>query len=74
MESTGDEKKIHLLVEKLDRGARIGFSNLRCRGKIPEDRFPSIKEKALLNALGARMSINESEGELILIIPEAVEK
>jgi C4-dicarboxylate-specific signal transduction histidine kinase len=74
MESTGDEKKIHLLVEKLDRGARISFSNLKSRGQISEDRFPSAKEKALLNALGARMDINESEGELILLIPEAIEE
>ena len=73
MESTVEEKKVHLLVEKLDRGAQIRFSNLRNIGKISEDQFPSPKEKALLNALGARMSFNENEGELILELPDGVD-
>ena len=74
MEVTGDEKKVHLLVEKLDCGACIRFSNLRGIRKISEDRFPSPKEKALLNALGARISFNESGGEIILLLPDNVEE
>jgi len=63
------DKKIYLLVEKMESGARIRFSNLRGIQKIPGDRFPSKKEMALLNALGARISLNEGEGELILLLP-----
>jgi C4-dicarboxylate-specific signal transduction histidine kinase len=74
MELTGDEKKVRLFVEKPDRGARIRFSNLKGIGKISKDRFPSSKEKALLNALGAKISFNESEGELILELPDGVDQ
>ena len=73
MESTGDDKKVHLLVEKLDSGARIRFSNLSGIGKISDAQFPSTKEEALLNALKARISFNESEGELILELPDCVD-
>ena len=73
LEVTGDEKKVHLFVEKLERGARIRFSNLRDVETISEDRFPSPKEKALLNALGARISLDVSGGEFILFLPDEVE-
>jgi C4-dicarboxylate-specific signal transduction histidine kinase len=73
VEVTGDEKKVHLLVEKLESGARIRFSNLRALETISEGRFPSQKEKALLNALGARMSFDMSGGELIILFPDEVQ-
>jgi C4-dicarboxylate-specific signal transduction histidine kinase len=73
VEVTGDEKKVHLLVEKLESGARIRFSNLRALETISEGRFPSPKEKAILNALGARMSFDMSGGELIILFPDEVQ-
>ncbi len=73
MEVADGDKKVHLLVEKMENGARIRFSNLRGIEKIQADRFPSRKEKALLNALGAQISLIEGEGELILEVPDGVE-
>jgi hypothetical protein len=57
----------------MEDGAHIRFSNLRSIEKIPEDLFPSQKEKALLDALGAQISLDEGAGELILFLPDGVE-
>jgi C4-dicarboxylate-specific signal transduction histidine kinase len=73
LEVADGDKKVHLLVEKIESGARIKFSNLEGIEKIPGDRFPSHKEKALLEALGAQISLDEGEGELILEVPDGVE-
>jgi C4-dicarboxylate-specific signal transduction histidine kinase len=73
LEVANGDKKVHLLVEKMESGARVRFSNLKGIEKIPGDRFPSHKEKALLNALGAQISFDEGEGELILLLPDGVE-
>jgi C4-dicarboxylate-specific signal transduction histidine kinase len=73
IEVVNEDKKVHLLVEKMEDGARIRFSNLRSIEKIPEDLFPSHKEKALMNALGAQISLDEGAGELILFLPDGVE-
>jgi len=74
IEVANEDKKVHLLVEKMENGARIRFSNLRSTEKMPEDLFPSQKEKALLNALGAQISLDEAEGELILLLPDGLEQ
>ena len=73
IEVVNEDKKVHLLVEKMEDGARIRFSNLRSIEKMPEDLFPSHKEKALLDALGAQISLDEGAGELILFLPDGVE-
>ena len=73
MEAAGDEKRVCLIVEKLESGAKIRFSNLRGIEKIPEGRFPSPKEKALLNATGARISFDASAGEFVLLLPDNIE-
>ena len=73
LETADGGKKVHLLVEKMERGACIRFSNLKGLEKLPGDRFPSYKEKALLEALGAKISLNEGEGELLLKVPDVVE-
>jgi C4-dicarboxylate-specific signal transduction histidine kinase len=70
LETADGDKKIHLLVEKIENGACIRISNLKGVGKIPGDRFPSRKEKALLEALGAQISLVEGEGALILKVPD----
>lgn len=74
MEAADGDKRVHLSVEKIESGARIRFSNLIGIEKIPRDRFPSYKEKALLNALGGQLSLRRDEGELILEVPDAVEQ
>ena len=73
MEVTGTEKNIHLSAEKMENGAQIRFSHLRDMEKIPGDRFPTQKEKALMGAIGARLSIDPGGGELRLMLRGDIE-
>jgi signal transduction histidine kinase len=73
VEMADGDKKVHLFAERMESGARIKFSNLKGLEKMQEDRFPSHKEKALLNALGAQVSLDKGVGELVLEVTEGVE-
>ena len=74
MERANADKSVDLLVEKMEGGACIRFLNLQGIEEISGERFPSHTEDAILNALGARISLDESNGEFILLLPNGVEQ
>lgn len=73
METANPDKSVDLLVEKMESGVRISFSNLLNIEEIQGERFPFPRKEAIMNALGAQISFDDGKGELILLLPDDVE-
>ena len=73
MEVPGEEKKVGLVTEKTETGARVRFTQLKDPIARPSERFPTEREKALLGALKARLAFDVEAGEIILSLPDRIE-
>lgn len=74
MDTTGEEKNVGLIAEKSQDGARIRFTHLEPLSTGPTDIFPTEKEKAMLRALGAKITANMGTRELIISLPGDIDK
>jgi C4-dicarboxylate-specific signal transduction histidine kinase len=72
MEVSGEEKKVGLVTEKTETGARVRFTQLNRLTARQSDRFPTEREKALLRALKARLAFDVEGGEIVLSLPDSI--
>jgi len=74
MNTAEDGKNIGLITEKTEQGAMIKFTHLQDLPKASLDKFPGEKEKALAEALDAEIAVNIDAGEIIITLPEDIDK
>ena len=70
MDTVDEGKTIGIIAEEIERCARIRFTQLKGLTEIPDDRFPGEREKALLYAIKADLTLNLSTGEIIITLAE----
>lgn len=68
MQWTGEEKTVCLIPEKTENTVRIRFTKLETLPPA-SDIFTEEKEKSLLSALGAELTVNAKEKEVTLHLP-----
>jgi hypothetical protein len=66
MDKAGDEKLVGLLLENVGGAVRIKFTGLKELQAPATDNFPTDNAKALLEAIGAKISVDSGEGQLVI--------
>jgi signal transduction histidine kinase len=66
MDSAGEGKTVGLEAEETDKGARIRFTRLQGLSERQTEVFPGEREKALMDALEAKLTVDVGAGELVL--------
>jgi hypothetical protein len=66
MSASGDEKRIELVVQETENGVRIRFRRLAGLSAALLETFPSDREKNLLAALAADLTVEHSREEIAL--------
>jgi signal transduction histidine kinase len=70
MDVAGENKTVGLSVEETQDGARMRFTRLDGLTEAPEDRFPTERERALLEMLGGELEVEVGAGKLAIILPK----
>lgn len=66
MDSAGKGKTVGLEAEETDKGAHIRFTRLQGLAEGRTEVFPGEREKALMDALEAKLTVDVGAGELVL--------
>ncbi len=72
MDVTGEAKTVSMAVEPWENGGLIRFTGLKELSGIPADSFPTGREKALMEVLCAKITIDVEHEELLLILPDEI--
>ncbi len=67
---TGEAKIVTISAETWENGGLIRFTGLKELSGIPAGRFPTEKEKALMEVLSAELTTDIKYEELLLILPD----
>jgi signal transduction histidine kinase len=70
MDSTGKGKGLGIVADGDEGAVRIKFTGLEGLAERDAGSFPSEREKALLEALGAELSLEPRERQLVLTLPK----
>jgi C4-dicarboxylate-specific signal transduction histidine kinase len=73
MGATGAGKAIDIIAVKAENGAQIRFMQVEDLAKEPLDKFPTEREKALLDLLKADLSADVEVGELVITLPRDID-
>ena len=68
MNASGPGNTIDIITVKTETGAQVRFAQVENLAKTPADKFPSEREKALLDALKADLVADIGAGELVLTL------
>ena len=74
MEAGDEIKQVELITEQTKNGVNIRFTQLAGLSISPKQTFPSEREKCLLGLLEADMTMDASGGEILLKLPENIER
>ncbi|MEX1326855.1 MAG: hypothetical protein AB1Z29_08635 [Desulfobacterales bacterium] len=74
MAASSDIKQIELITEQTKNGANIRFTQLAGLSVSPKQTFPSERAKCLLGLLAADMAVDAGGGEILLKLPENIER
>jgi C4-dicarboxylate-specific signal transduction histidine kinase len=74
MAASSDIKQIELITEQTKNGANIRFTQLAGLSVSPKQTFPSEPAKCLLGLLAADMAVDAGGGEILLKLPENIER
>jgi hypothetical protein len=72
--ASGDIKQIELITEQTKNGANIRLTQLAGLSVSPKQTFPSERAKCLLGLLAADMALDAGGGEILLKLPENIER
>ena len=70
MNTVEEGKTIGIIAEEIEGHANIRFTHIKGLAEIPVDRFPGIREKALLSAIKADLTLNLNAEEIIITLAE----
>jgi signal transduction histidine kinase len=73
MDAAGAGKTIDIITVKTENGAQIRFMQVEDLAKAPPDKFPTEREKALLDLLKADLSADVEVGELVITLPRDID-
>ena len=74
MAASDDIKQVELITEQTKNGANIRFTQLAGLAVSPKQSFPSEREKCLLGLLAADMTVDAGGGEILLKLPDNIER
>ena len=74
MAASSDIKQIELITEQTKNGANIRLTQLAGLSVSPKQTFPSERAKCLLGLLAADMALDAGGGEILLKLPENIER
>jgi len=66
-------KSIGLVAEDMENGARVRFTGIEGLAEVPAGTFPGEREKILLEALGAQLTVDTEAAELVLTLPRDID-
>jgi C4-dicarboxylate-specific signal transduction histidine kinase len=69
----GAGNTIDIITMKTENGAQIRFMQVEDLAKAPPDKFPTEREKALLDLLKADLSADVEVGELVITLPRDID-
>jgi hypothetical protein len=69
----GAGNTIDIITMKTENGAQIRFMQVEDLAKAPLDKFPTEREKALLDLLKADLSADVEVGELVITLPRDID-
>ena len=70
MNTVEEGKTIGIIAEEIEGHANIRFTHIKGLAEIPVDRFPGIRERALLSAIKADLTLNLNAEEIIITLAE----
>ena len=73
MDAAGEGNTIDIITEKTENGAQVRIMHVEDLAKAPLDRFPAEREKALLDALKAGLTVKLEAGELVITLPRDID-
>jgi signal transduction histidine kinase len=73
MDAAGPGNTIDIIAVKTETGTQVRFAQLADLAKAPADKFPSEREKALLDALKADLVVDAGVGELVINLPRGID-
>jgi C4-dicarboxylate-specific signal transduction histidine kinase len=73
MDAAGAGNTIDIITVKTENGAQIRFMQVEDLAKAPLDKFPTEREKALLDLLKADLSADVEVGELVITLPRDID-
>jgi signal transduction histidine kinase len=73
MDAAGAGNTIDIITVKTENGAQIRFMQVEDLAKAPPDKFPTEREKALLDLLKADLSADVEVGELVITLPRDID-
>jgi signal transduction histidine kinase len=73
MDAAGAGNTIDIITVKTENGAQIRFMQVEDLAKAPPDKFPTEREKALLDLLKADLSADVEVGALVITLPRVID-
>jgi signal transduction histidine kinase len=73
MDGAGVGNTINIITVKTENGAQIRFMQVKDPAKAPLDKFPTDREKALLDLLKADLSADAGVGEIVITLPRDID-
>ena len=73
MDAAGPGNTIDIITVKTENGAQIRFARVEDLAKAPLDKFPSEREKALLDTLKADLVSDVGAGALVITLPRYID-
>jgi len=73
MDTAGAGNTIDIITVKTETGAQVRFAQVEDLAKAPEDKFPSEREKALLDVLRADLSADVGASEIVITLPRDID-
>ncbi len=74
MDCAGEGKTVFLESEETDKRARIRLTGLQCLSERHTEVFPGEREKALMDALEAKLTVDVGAGELVLTMSRDISR
>jgi signal transduction histidine kinase len=74
MDAAGEQKSVGLGAEEAENGARVRFTKLAGLKELPLDRFPSERQRAVLNVLNAKVATNVTDGEIVITLSKDMDQ
>ncbi len=72
MDAVGNGKKVGLIAEKREEGARVRFTQLDALGQAQKDQFPTERERSLLHILNAEIALDHGAGQILIDLPSDI--
>jgi signal transduction histidine kinase len=73
MDAAGAGNTIDIITVKTENGAQIRFMQVEDLAKAPPEKFPTEREKALLDLLKADLSADVEVGALVITLPRVID-